>query len=148
MGNIDASPACQPSDTLHVWWLQDPAHPVLIGTPETLRTLRGVSLRYAPGWLSSGFALGEDLPLIDTTFLPSEKDTAAGAVDDALSEHAPFGLDRRDAEAQMRGVAQVVAGWKAHFVKAGVRDADIDGLRSQIDRPVLADQRKAWAGAA
>jgi serine/threonine-protein kinase HipA len=423
--NIDASPAHQPSDTLHLWWLQDPAHPALIGTLETVRTLRGVSLRYAPGWLSSGFALSEDLPLIDTTFLPSEKDTAAGAVDDArpdrwgervirlldrpprlslmeflyfagderfgalgvstssehyqprwqgplpqwadvdridqtvqhvaagepvpepmrrlvapgvtmggarpkalvsldgqpwvlkfaeagdafdvplvehatltlaaqagiqvaetrpiplaqrahphalavrrfdreasapgvrrchalsarvalkaagsplgypelaqllrrrgvahaghhraqmaelyrrmvfnilidntddheknhvllmndrgelalspafdvvpsgqalgyqqmrvgadgsdatlanaLSEHAQFGLDRRDAEAQMRRVARTVAGWKAHFVKAGVRDTDIDGLSVQIDRPFLADQRKAWAGAA
>jgi serine/threonine-protein kinase HipA len=66
----------------------------------------------------------------------------------ALSEHAQFGLDRRDAEAQIRRVARAVAGWKAHFVKAGVRDADIDGLGSQIDRPFLADQRKAWAGTA
>ena len=44
---------------------------------------RGVSLRYAPGWLRQGFALSEDLPMIDREHLPAEKDNAAGAVDDA-----------------------------------------------------------------
>jgi len=42
-----------------------------------------VSLRYDAGWLARGFALSEDLPLIDQEFLPREKDTAPGAVDDA-----------------------------------------------------------------
>lgn len=42
-----------------------------------------MSLRYAPGWLQSGFALSEDLPLVDDLFVPPEKDCAAGAVDDA-----------------------------------------------------------------
>jgi serine/threonine-protein kinase HipA len=48
-----------------------------------VRTLRGVSLRYTREWLASGFALSEDLPLVDEEFLPSERDSAAGAVDDA-----------------------------------------------------------------
>ena len=34
-------------------------------------------------WLRDGFALSEDLPLIDEEFLPAEKGTAVGAVDDA-----------------------------------------------------------------
>ena len=44
---------------------------------------RGVSLRYAPSWLAQGFALSEDLPLIDIEHLPRSKGQAAGAVDDA-----------------------------------------------------------------
>lgn len=81
--HADTPQPYQPSDTLFLWWLQDLTRPVLIGTLATVRALRGVSLRYAPGWLASGFALSEDLPLIDTEFLPAGKDTAAGAVDDA-----------------------------------------------------------------
>ncbi|MES2947648.1 MAG: HipA domain-containing protein [Pseudomonadota bacterium] len=73
----------QPSDTLHLWWLGRPQHPVLIGTLATVRSVQGVSLRYAPSWLASGFALSEDLPLMDKEFLPADKETAAGAIDDA-----------------------------------------------------------------
>jgi serine/threonine-protein kinase HipA len=73
----------KPQDQLFLWLLTQPAAPVLIGTLNMLRTSRGVSLRYAQDWLERGFALSEDLPLLDEEFLPSEKDTAAGAVDDA-----------------------------------------------------------------
>ncbi|MFL6664102.1 MAG: type II toxin-antitoxin system HipA family toxin, partial [Rhizobacter sp.] len=70
-------------DQLHLWWLGVPDDPVYIGQLNTVRTLRGVSLRYGVDWLRRGFALSEDLPLIDQEFLPRERDTAAGAVDDA-----------------------------------------------------------------
>lgn len=70
-------------DSLWLWWLGRPQQPRLVGELSMVRTLRGVSLRYAPGWLQSGFALSEDLPLVDQTFLPLLPDTAAGAVDDA-----------------------------------------------------------------
>lgn len=70
-------------DSLWLWWLGQPQQPRLVGELSMVRTLRGVSLRYAPGWLQSGFALSEDLPLVDQTFLPLLPDTAAGAVDDA-----------------------------------------------------------------
>lgn len=73
----------QPQDTLYLWWLGQSAAPVWIGTLHTVRALKGVSLRYAPQWLQHGFALSEDLPLLDQEFLPAEKDSAAGAVDDA-----------------------------------------------------------------
>jgi transcriptional regulator with XRE-family HTH domain len=43
----------------------------------------GRSLRYAASWRAAGFPLSEDLPLVDAECLPSAKDTAAGAVDDA-----------------------------------------------------------------
>ena len=72
-----------PTDTLYLWWLSRPERPVFVGVLQTVRATQGVSLRYGPGWLRRGFALSEDLPLIDMEFLPAEKQTAAGAVDDA-----------------------------------------------------------------
>ncbi len=73
----------RPSDQLHLWLLTVPADPVLIGELNLVRAGRGVSLRYADAWLERGFALSEDLPLIAEEFLPPDKETAAGAVDDA-----------------------------------------------------------------
>lgn len=72
-----------PQNALALWWLGEPHNPVLIGQLRYVPSMRGVSLRYAPEWLKSGFALSEDLPLRDHEFLPSEKDCAVGAVDDA-----------------------------------------------------------------
>ena len=72
-----------PSDRLYLWLLTQPQRPRPVGELNLVRTTHGVSLRYADSWLSSGFALSEDLPLIGGEFLPAEKDTAAGAVDDA-----------------------------------------------------------------
>src|SRR5207249_11621122 len=56
---------------------------VLVGDLQLLRTQQGVSLRYSPSWIERGFALSEDLPLLDQEFLPGERGTAAGAADDA-----------------------------------------------------------------
>lgn len=70
-------------DRLYLWSLTTPSAPVLIGELNTLRSPRGVSLRYAASWLSHGFALSEDLPLLGEEFFPQEKDCAPGAVDDA-----------------------------------------------------------------
>ena len=73
----------EPKDQLSLWWLGDPGRPVRVGELEHVRTLRAVSLRYDPNWLRKGFALSEDLPLTDQTFIPTEKDRAAGSVNDA-----------------------------------------------------------------
>src|SRR5262245_14442649 len=70
-------------DQLFLWLLTRPADPIAVGELNLVRSTRGVSLRYAGSWLESGFALSEDLPLIAEEFLPRDKDTAAGAVDDA-----------------------------------------------------------------
>ncbi len=72
-----------PQDQLSLWWLGDPALPRPVGELGLAAGGRAVSLRYAPGWLRSGFALSEDLPLTGDLFVPREKDGAAGAVDDA-----------------------------------------------------------------
>jgi serine/threonine-protein kinase HipA len=73
----------QPSDRLHLWLLTRPQQPVPIGELNLVRSVQGVSLRYADSWLQHGFPLSEDLPLIDEEFLPTEKGAAVGAVDDA-----------------------------------------------------------------
>jgi serine/threonine-protein kinase HipA len=72
-----------PTDQLFLWLLTQPARPVLIGELNLVRTTRGVSLKYTDDWLARGFALSEDLPLLREEFFPAEKETAAGAVDDA-----------------------------------------------------------------
>jgi serine/threonine-protein kinase HipA len=78
-----SSVAYTPGDELHLWWLARPDAPRYIGALHMARTLRGVSLRYGAEWLADGIALSEDLPLIAEEFLPRERDSAAGAVDDA-----------------------------------------------------------------
>lgn len=73
----------QPTDRLYLWFLTRPSEPVLVGELKLVRTTQGVSLEYSPDWLQRGFPLSEDLPLTSGEFLPKEKATAVGAVDDA-----------------------------------------------------------------
>ncbi|HUF72361.1 MAG TPA: HipA N-terminal domain-containing protein, partial [Gammaproteobacteria bacterium] len=73
----------EPTDRLYLWLLERPDEPVAIGELNLVRSMQGVSLRYADDWIERGFQLSEDLPLIDQEFLPPEKGAAAGAVDDA-----------------------------------------------------------------
>ena len=75
------------------------------------------------------------------------RDMGDATLANALSEHPQFGLKRDAAEDQVRQVASVVRQWKPHFAAAGVRDAHIQWLAQQIDRPFLADQRDAWSSA-
>ena len=70
-------------DTLSLWYLGKPHEPVRVGELNLVMGRRGVSLKYTPSWLAHGFALSEDLPLLNIEHFPREKDTAAGAVDDA-----------------------------------------------------------------
>jgi serine/threonine-protein kinase HipA len=75
--------AYQPVDRLYLWSLREPARPLAVGELNLIRASQGVSLRYFAHWLEQGFELSEDLPLIDQEFLPGERHTAVGAVDDA-----------------------------------------------------------------
>ena len=75
-------------DDLHLWFLGDPAVPQYVGALKLVAAGKGVSLHYASGWLAQGFALSEDLPLVDIEFLPlgrlgTDRQRAVGAVDDA-----------------------------------------------------------------
>jgi serine/threonine-protein kinase HipA len=73
----------QVSDRLYLWSLLEPVRPVAVGELNLVRSNQGVSLRYFATWLEQGFELSEDLPLFDQEFLPVERNTAVGAVDDA-----------------------------------------------------------------
>lgn len=77
------APAYKPQDTLHLWWLGDPAQARLVGELSLVGGGRSVALQYAPAWLAAGFPLSDDLPLTGDLFVPKEKGMAAGAVDDA-----------------------------------------------------------------
>ena len=72
-----------PQDRLSLWWLGDPSQPQRIGEIQLLQGGRGVGLRYDAAWREQGFALSADLPLVEGLFTPPEKDTAAGALEDA-----------------------------------------------------------------
>lgn len=76
-------PPDAPAEVLYLWWLGNPVAPRWVGELRLARSVRGVSLVYAPDWLRHGFALSEDLPLQPGEFFPTEKDSAVGAVDDA-----------------------------------------------------------------
>ncbi len=75
-------------DELFLWHLGDPATPRYVGMLKLVSAGKGVSLHYGEAWLANGFALSEDLPLVDTEFLPpgrlaADAQRAVGAVDDA-----------------------------------------------------------------
>jgi serine/threonine-protein kinase HipA len=73
----------EPVDELYLWSLAQPAQPRLVGNLSLAAAGQVVALEYAPAWLASGFALSADTPLVPGLFVPDEKKTAAGAVDDA-----------------------------------------------------------------
>ena len=74
-------------DDLYLWYLGDPT-PRYVGALKLVAVGKGVSLHYAEDWLANGFALSEDLPLVDNEFSPpgrlsASAPRAVGAVDDA-----------------------------------------------------------------
>jgi serine/threonine-protein kinase HipA len=146
----------QLADTLHLWYLGAPESPVLVGELNLVMGRRGVSLRYAPAWLENGFALSEDLPLVDREHLPREKDAAAGAVDDARpdrwGERVIRMLDRPprltlleylfyagDDRFGALGVSTVADRYLPREIGPLPRLADVDAVH-EVVRRVLADQ--------
>lgn len=70
-------------DALYLWFLADVAAPRYVGQLRLVSGAKGVSLEYSKDWIASGFALSDDLGLIDTEQAPRWKNIAVGAVDDA-----------------------------------------------------------------
>ncbi len=75
-------------DDLYLWYLGDPAAPRYVGALKLVSAGKGVSLHYAQEWLANGFALSEDLPLVDIEYMPpgrlaADAQRAVGAIDDA-----------------------------------------------------------------
>ena len=75
--------AYKPQDSMWLWWLGQPSRAQLVGELFLADRNRKVAVQYDAAWLESGIALSEDLPLSPEFFVPSQNDTAAGAVDDA-----------------------------------------------------------------
>ncbi|AVT13533.1 type II toxin-antitoxin system HipA family toxin [Paracidovorax avenae] len=72
---------------------------------------------------------------------------AAGAessLDNAMTELSEFGIRAPRALELVQQVARTVDGWKAHFARKGVCDADLDVLQASIDRDALRRQRQAF----
>jgi serine/threonine-protein kinase HipA len=74
-------------DDLYLWYLGDPK-PRYVGALKLVASGKGASLHYGAEWLGDGFALSEDLPLVDIEFSPpgrlsTDAPRAVGAVDDA-----------------------------------------------------------------
>ena len=67
---------------------------------------------------------------------------ADSTVSNALSMSSMYGLGKNEAIKEAQAVAQVIDGWKQHFVASGVTRGDIDLYAEQIDRPFLSDQRR------
>jgi serine/threonine-protein kinase HipA len=82
-GKASAGAAYKPADRLYLWLVTRPDEPLPVAELNLARSVQGVSLRYVDSWLEKGFPLSEDLPLIGEEFLPTDKATAVGAVDDA-----------------------------------------------------------------
>ena len=74
-----------PQDTMFVWCLANPVSPRLIGQIVLADSNRRVAFAYDKVWLlaDDAFALSEDLPLRPGLHLPEQRDTAAGAIEDA-----------------------------------------------------------------
>ena len=75
-------------DDLSLWYLGDPATPRYVGALKLVTAGKGVSLHYGREWLDNGFALSEDLPLVDIEHRPpgrlvADAQRAVGAIDDA-----------------------------------------------------------------
>ncbi len=75
-------------DDLYLWYLGDPARPRYVGALRLVSAGKGVSLHYGKEWMDNGFALSEDLPLVDIEHMPpgrlvADAQRAVGAVDDA-----------------------------------------------------------------
>lgn len=75
-------------DDLYLWHLGDPTTPRYVGALKLVSAGKGVSLLYGKEWLAHGFALSEDLPLVENEFLPpgrlaADAQRAVGAIDDA-----------------------------------------------------------------
>ena len=78
-----ADAAAQLPNAYTLWWLGSPHERRPIGEVSLVDGNRKAALEYRREWRLTGFALSEDLPLNGGLAVPTEKVTAAGAVDDA-----------------------------------------------------------------
>lgn len=66
---------------------------------------------------------------------------AESSIENALSVAGQYWLTPKDAQAEVRRVAEVVNGWRAHFQESDVPRSVVEDLAQHIDRPFLLSQR-------
>lgn len=66
---------------------------------------------------------------------------AESSIENALSAAGQYWLTPQAAKAEIHRVAEVVNGWREHFLAAGVPSSSIEELAQHIDRPFLLQQR-------
>ena len=133
-------------DVLHLWYLGNPSAPSHIGTLNLENDGDGVSLLYSPEWLIAGFALSQDLPLVNKRHHPpdillSNSQRAAGAVDDARPDRWGEKVIRFvDRPQRLSLMAYLYFAGDERFGALGVSTSAISYLpRSKSPLPVLAD---------
>ncbi len=133
-------------DVLHLWYLGNPSSPSYIGALSLEDDGDGVSLLYSPAWLISGFALSQDLPLVNKRHHPpdillSNAQRAAGAVDDARPDRWGEKVIRFvDRPERLSLMEYLYFAGDERFGALGVSTSAISYLpRSKSPLPVLAD---------
>lgn len=97
------------------------------------------SFRLSPAFdvLPTGQALGFQLMRVGAQGTES-------TLNNAMSEHAQFGLTRDQAAKEIESIVRGIDGWIPYFRSCGITESDLDSLAAQIDRPFLRDQRRDW----
>ncbi len=132
------------ADASWLWYLGDPSAPVRVATLRLVMGGRGVSLQYDQRWLEIGFALSEDLPLIDIEHMPPARDEAAGAVEDARPDRWGERVIRvLERPARLSVLEYLYFAGDEHFGALSVsRSPDRYEPHQAVGLPVLGDVRK------
>jgi serine/threonine-protein kinase HipA len=73
-------------DSLSVWSLADPDHPLRVGSVKLIAPGRGLSFTYDPEWIAHGYPLSGDMPLQAAPLVPKDRDIGFGAISDAMPD--------------------------------------------------------------
>lgn len=73
-------------DSLSVWSLTNPDHPLRVGVVKLIAPGRGLSFTYDPEWIAHGYPLSGDMPLQVAPLVPKDRDTGFGALSDAMPD--------------------------------------------------------------
>lgn len=75
-----------PGESLFVWSLTKPAHPIRVGELRLTTDGRGLSFTYDASWIEDGYPLSGDMPLKRNVIVPRESGLGLGAINDAMPD--------------------------------------------------------------
>ena len=109
------------------------------------------SLLYQPASRAGKLHLAPAYDVLPTNSGQGHQEFVVGAEDrdstlaNAMSQCAQFGLEPRQAAAEIHTVIAVVDTWQDHFRACGVTHSDLDDLATRIDGEELATQRRSFS---